>query len=63
MGMWQITFDDKTKSIKLMAFVYWLGATSKQSMAWFNVDPDLCRYMASLGHNEWDVTRDLQLVH
>ena len=43
---------------KLIAFVYWLSATSKQSMAWSNVDPDLCRYIASLGHNEWDVTRD-----
>ena len=24
----------------------------QQAITWANVDPDLCRHMASLGHNE-----------
>ena len=30
----------------------WLGAVRQQAITWANVDPDLCRHMASLGHNE-----------
>ena len=30
----------------------WLGAVRQQAIiTWANVDPDLCRHMASLGHN------------
>ena len=30
----------------------WLGAVRQQAITWANVDPNLCRHMASLGHNE-----------
>ena len=33
-------------------FRQWLGAVWQKAIAWANVDPDLCPYMASLGHNE-----------
>ena len=33
-------------------FRYWLGAVRQQAITWANVDPDLCRRMASLGHNK-----------
>ena len=33
-------------------FRWWLGAVRQQAIIWANVDPDLCRHMASLGHNE-----------
>ena len=33
-------------------FRQWLGAVSQQAITWANVDQDLCRHMASLGHNE-----------
>ena len=33
-------------------FRYWLGAVRQQAITWANVDPDLCRHMASLCHNE-----------
>ena len=33
-------------------FRYWLGAVRQQAITWANVDPDLCRHMASPGHNE-----------
>ena len=29
-----------------------LGAVRQQAITWANVDPDLCRHMALLGHNE-----------
>ena len=32
-------------------FRQWLGAVRQQAITWANVDPDLCRHMASLGHN------------
>ena len=32
-------------------FKYWLGAVRQQAITWANVDSDLCRHMASLGHN------------
>ena len=31
---------------------WWLGAVRQQAITWAYVDPDLCRHMASLGHNE-----------
>ena len=43
-------------------FRLWLGALRQQAITWANVDPDLCRHMVSLGHNElthgtsWQVT-------
>ena len=33
-------------------FREWLGAVRQQAITWANVDLDLCRHMASLGHNE-----------
>ena len=33
-------------------FRYWFGAVRQQAITWANVDPDLCRHMASLGPNE-----------
>ena len=33
-------------------FRQWLGAVRQQAITWANVDPDLCRHMMSLGHNE-----------
>ena len=30
----------------------WLGAVTQQAITLANVDPDLCRHMASLSHNE-----------
>ena len=33
-------------------FRLWLGAVRQQAITWANVDPDFCRHMASLGHNE-----------
>ena len=33
-------------------FRSWLGAVRQQAITWANFDPDLCRQMASLGHNE-----------
>ena len=31
---------------------WWLGAVRQQAITWANVDPVLCRHMASIGHNE-----------
>ena len=33
-------------------FRYWPGAFRQEFIIWANVDPDLCRHMASLSHNE-----------
>ena len=33
-------------------FRKWLGAIRQQAITWANVDPDLCRHVVSLGHNE-----------
>ena len=30
----------------------WMSLDRQQAITWANVDPDLCRHMASLGHNE-----------
>ena len=32
-------------------FRLWLGTVRQQAITWANVDPDLCRHTASLGHN------------
>ena len=32
--------------------MWWLGAVRQQAITWVNVEPDLCRHMVSLGHNE-----------
>ena len=39
--------DDKSTMVQVM-----VGAVRQQPITWANVDPDLCRYMVSLGHNE-----------
>ena len=43
----------------------WLGAIRQQAITWANVDPDLCRHVASLGQDElteiW--VTDLQMNH
>ena len=33
-------------------FRSWLGAVRQQAITWVSVDPDLCRHIGSLGHNE-----------
>ena len=37
--------DDKSTLVQF-------GAVRQQAITWANVDPDPCRHMASLGHNE-----------
>ena len=32
-------------------FMLWLGAVRQQATIWANIGPDLCRHVASLGHN------------
>ena len=34
-------------------FRQWICAVMQQAITWANVDPDLSRHMASLGHNEY----------
>ena len=36
-----------------------VGAITQQAIAWANVDPDICRYMAPLGHSELSEISDL----
>ena len=47
---------DKCQSTLLMIsqhwFGKWLGPVRQQVITWANVEPDLCRHMASLGYNE-----------
>ena len=33
-------------------FGYWIGRASQQVNAWSDVDPELCRHMASLENDE-----------
>ena len=40
--------DDKSTLVQVMAWCH-------QAITWANVDPDLCRKMASLGLNELNV--------
>ena len=46
-------------------FSLWLGAIRQQAITWANVNPDLCRHMASLGHNEFILQTDsvVKLAH
>ena len=39
--------DDQSTLVQVMAC-----AVRQQAITWANVDPDICRHMASLGHNE-----------
>ena len=39
--------DDKSTLVQV-----WLGGIRQQAICWVNVDPDLCRHMASLGVND-----------
>ena len=53
-------YISETKVLYLTAFITemkmrgcrQLGAVRQQAITWANVDPYLCRHMASLGHNE-----------
>ena len=38
-------------------FRQWLGVVRQQAITWANVDPELCRHMVPLGHNEIKVGR------
>ena len=38
---------------------WWLGAVRQQAKTWANVDPDICRHLASLDHNELNIEREL----
>ena len=42
--------DDKSILIQVLAWCR--QAVRQQAITWANVDPGLCRYMASLGYNE-----------
>ena len=48
--------SDECKWILLMIsrhwFRQWLGDVRQQAIIWGNVDPDPCRHMVSIGHNE-----------
>ena len=46
-------------------FRSWLGAVGQQAITWANVDPDICRHMVSLGHNElsWQSRRQHHSSH
>ena len=44
--------NDKSTLVQVMACAVW-----QQAITWANVDPDLCRHMALLGHNELKITR------
>ena len=44
---WDLS-EDKSALGQEMA---WCHQVSQQAITWANVDPDLCRHMASLGHN------------
>ena len=50
--------SDECNWILLMISQYWfrkwLGAVRQQAITWANVDPDLYRHMAWLGHHELD---------
>ena len=39
--------DDKSSLVQVMAW-----CVRQQAITWANVDPDLCRHMASLGPSE-----------
>ena len=42
---------DFTEDLSTLVQVMACGV-KQQAITWANVDPDLCRHMASLGHNE-----------
>ena len=43
--------DDMSTLVQVMAW-----CLRQQAITWANVDPDLCRYMASLGHNKSSIS-------
>ena len=45
---WSLDFTDDQSTL----VQEWLGAVRQQAITWANVDPDLCRHMVSLDHNE-----------
>ena len=48
--MQQHTFDDKSTLDQVMAW-----CRQQQAIIWTNVDPDLCRDMASVDQNKWNI--------
>ena len=56
-GGWGISYEIALTWISLYftgdkSTMVGLGALKQQAMIWTNVDPDLCRHVVSLGHNE-----------
>ena len=47
---WQDITDDTSILVQVMACCH--KATSHYGFTWASVDPDLCRHVAALGHNE-----------
>ena len=48
---------------KSILFRRWLGAIRQQTISWVSANRDICRHMASLGHNElthWGLSRNSQ---
>ena len=43
--------------------LHWWSVNRQQAITWANVDPDLCRHMASLGHNELMNTTATECYH
>ena len=40
--------DDKSALVQI-----WLDAVRQEAITWANVEPDLCRHMASSGHTDF----------
>ena len=49
--------SDECHKTLLMISQQWLGAIGQQAITWANVDPDLCRQMASLGLNKLNLAK------
>ena len=54
---WAIAVNYKFSQVnalrtQLITGQHWLGQWLGAAITWTNVDPDLCRHMASLGHSE-----------
>ena len=48
-----------TGSYSLIQVMVWCR---QKPITWSNLDPDLCRHLASLGHNEFMLLYDITLV-
>ena len=47
--------DDQWTLVQVMAW-------RQQAITWANVDPDLCRHMVSIGHNELNTTAHVMMT-